>query len=290
MLCSVKRQRTCDTDQVTETWGLAAGTPNDDKSAVTFSTLAVDEDTTRRWLSAVDSLKGLDQHTFLYVERSYAVFQRSLDLSAHQRMDTALVVEITGSVMDWLGSMRTFLAHSERRVKRTSGEPEYRHLCSDAYETYFGYRFLYRLRNYAQHLALPVHSLHLTESGWTILVSRDALIEQFDGWSAVRTELLTGPEDIALVPLLAEAMEAMQPIAAMTRRWDHPVAREALAGYEELRAHFERDHPGCFPVLFSTADEGPPIPGSRLLATPLDWPLLDQAADLLRRSRAIEQG
>lgn len=275
---------------MTETWRLAAGAPDDGGSGVKLRTLAVDEDTSQRWLSAVDSLQILDQDAFLYVERSYRLFRQSLDLSVQQRMDTALVVEITGSVMDWLGSMRTFLAHSERRLKHTGKESEYVRPCSHAYDTYFGYRFLYRLRNYAQHLALPVHNLNRGESGWSLLLSRDALIQQFDGWSAVRAELLEGPEDIALTHLLAHAMEALQPVAALMRRWDHFVAQEAMAGYEELRAHFERDHPECFPVLFSTPDEGPPTAGSRMRMTaPLSWQLLDHAADFLRRSDVVEQ-
>ncbi|MDE0437653.1 MAG: hypothetical protein OXJ36_04560 [bacterium] len=86
-----------------------------------------------------------------------------LDPSAYQ-------VPITASVLNFLAAMRMFLDQSECELKRLDKVDNgnryfaWKSACSSEYDDYFAYRFLYRFRNYVQHVGLPL-------SNWDISIS-----------------------------------------------------------------------------------------------------------------------
>jgi hypothetical protein len=208
-----------------------------------------------RWISAIDGLTYAEQTNFLYVERSFRIFEKSLRTGANEA-----ATEIPGSVMDWLGAMRTALAHWERRLRRAEDELPFLATCSHEYDTVFAYRFLYRLRNYAQHLALPVHTLSSSGHGWTLYLDRDALLEQFDGWSTVRNELEAGPDQIELEPLIRTCMESLQRIAQVVARHDVGELGQTLMDLEEASMYFS-DHYGddSEPIICYVPDSEQPL-------------------------------
>jgi hypothetical protein len=209
-----------------------------------------------RWLDAIDELAYAEQYTFRYVERSFRIFEKSL-----KQMNTSeAITEIAGSVMDWLSAMRTALAHSERRLRRTRDEASFLAACRYEYDTVFAYRFLYRLRNYAQHLALPVHTLSGSDSGWILYVDRDALLKQFNGWSTVRNDLEAGPEQIELEPLIRTCMESLHRIAQVVARHDTEELDQTLTDLEEGATYFS-DHYGddSEPIVYRVPDNEEPF-------------------------------
>ena len=67
---------------------------------------------------------------------------------------------------NYLASIRFFLDFTETRVKRRFGKTSqqaqsFKRACSSAFDNTFAYRFLYKLRNYAQHCGLPVGPLDI---------------------------------------------------------------------------------------------------------------------------------
>lgn len=106
-------------------------------------------------------------------------------------------VHINRGLLNLLSSMRTFLDHSEFNLKKRYGDEseQFKHFkkaCSAAYDGDFSYRFIYRLRNYAQHCALPLGRLEIgsklnemTEIPFhylKVFFDRDQLLNSFDDW------------------------------------------------------------------------------------------------------------
>lgn len=237
-------------------WLLGARRPSSDKHGMQLQEVDASSEQLARWIDAIQELTYAEQHTFRYVERSFKIFETSL-----RRMSLSeAIIEIAGSVMDWLGAMRTALAHWERRFRRTHDEAPFLAACKREYDSVFAYRFLYRLRNYAQHLALPVHTLSVSDNGWVFCVDRDALLEQFDGWSTVKNELAAGPEQIELEPLIRTCMESLYRIAQVAAQHDTEELDQTLMNLEEGAAYF-RDHYGddVEPIVYRVPDDEEPL-------------------------------
>lgn len=67
-------------------------------------------------------------------------------------------------LFNYLSSARTYLDHSEKYLKNKYGNnsPQYNRFkifTSNLYDNFFEYRFLYKLRNYAQHCGLPINNI-----------------------------------------------------------------------------------------------------------------------------------
>jgi hypothetical protein len=67
------------------------------------------------------------------------------------------IFNINRLVLNFLSAIRTFLDHAETYIKRTYGKESdqlkiFNNFRRSCYDTYFSYRFLYKLRNYSQHI------------------------------------------------------------------------------------------------------------------------------------------
>lgn len=131
------------------------------------------------------------------------------------------------AAINWLTAVRLFLDHTETDLKRRFGSDSpqaqrFKTSASKAYDAWFGYRFTYRFRNYVQHCGLPLSLISITEphgqvhqhakQAVELLLDRDALLDAFDGWSSIRTELAAMPEQFPLLPLAEEAMEGLRQV------------------------------------------------------------------------------
>jgi hypothetical protein len=234
---------------VTE-YRLAAARQGSAEQGIQVVVLEIDETTDRMWRIALKELTYFEQRDIEYVERAYkAVQAASRPYRGNKRLiESSAVIELTGSTMDWLGAMRTYLAHIERKLSGTDDAPGFRSRCVNAYDGCFAYRFLYRLRNYAQHYALPLHKAVALDQGWRLCVDRDALLEQYDGWSAVGDEIRHGEPEIDILPLIAEAMEALRAVDKPLLEKDQRTATDAADCVRQIRAHFEAHHFGAMLV------------------------------------------
>jgi len=69
--------------------------------------------------------------------------------------------------LNYLSSIRTFIDHSETTIKRRYSEnskeySEFKKTTKYYFDNYFSYRFLYKLRNYAQHIGLPIEEIEIS--------------------------------------------------------------------------------------------------------------------------------
>lgn len=139
-----------------------------------------------------------------------------------------MVLEVNRRILNFLSSMRTFLDHWETSLNRRYGQQSdqfkrFKVATSRAYDGSFSYRFLYRLRNYAQHCGMPVGSLNMSASApspgsteidrqMTMNFNRDTLLE-FDGWGAqVKAELTAMPTRFDVTPHVRRVMDYLKEI------------------------------------------------------------------------------
>ena len=147
------------------------------------------------------------------------IFKKVQDVGKHN-LDRA-ILDLNRKILNYLCSIRTFLDHNETDVKRSYGDAEieyFKKICADHYDNSFAYRFLYKLRNYAQHCGMPVGNLFIdsekdvsSSTGKKVTISlvfdRDKLLSRFDGWNAsLKKELRNKPAYFDVAPLLEEMM------------------------------------------------------------------------------------
>lgn len=133
--------------------------------------------------------------------------------------------------LNYLSSMRTFLDHSEAFLSRKFGKEssqflEFKKLTSVFYDNSFAYRFFYKLRNYAQHIGLPLSRiLFATEynrkdnqikGSLNVLFDRDKLLLNYDGWGVVKSDLETKEKEFDAIPLICEMTHNMLEIRRNT--------------------------------------------------------------------------
>lgn len=189
--------------------------------------------------------RTLQRTTFVVLERNYrsfcAVEREALagitrDPPYRINADGIRIALIT-AVVNYLTSMRMFLDHSQADLKRRDAEDggnrfvTWNQACSDEYDDYFAYRFLYRFRNYIQHVGLPISNLEVSNrmdadgriTGSIFLgESPDHLVNSFDRWSAVADELKTLSTDIDLSDQIHISMECLNRIAEALLQEDLP--------------------------------------------------------------------
>ena len=104
-------------------------------------------------------------------------------------------LELNRLFLNYIFSFRTYIDHLETFLKRTFGKTSeefngYKQLTRSLYDGYFEYRFIYKLRNYAQHCGLPVDIFSITTSlnngiydvKINMAFDPQGLLEKFDGW------------------------------------------------------------------------------------------------------------
>lgn len=121
-------------------------------------------------------------------------------------------LDINRVLLNLLSSVRMYLDHTELIINRRYGDASprftnFKRACSDAYDGQFSYRFLYKLRNYAQHLGLPLsvfsissreHPERLGEPYHELSfgLNRDLALSDFDWGKQLSEELRLQPEII----------------------------------------------------------------------------------------------
>lgn len=116
---------------------------------------------------------------------------------------------------NFLSSMRTFLDHSERILKKEYGKnseevKNFKELTNRLYDSHFSYRFLYKLRNYAQHNGLGITHFNISKEYGVdnniniesiISLNRDLILDDFK-WNPITKDIQNQPEEIYIKPLM----------------------------------------------------------------------------------------
>jgi hypothetical protein len=141
--------------------------------------------------------------------------------------------------LNWLLSARAFLESTESQLKRRYGKDSpqvgrFKAATARHHDSKFSYRFLYRLRNYAQHWDWPQLEGRIQvdssedPSKWLELFFNKSTLLAFRGWGTVREELENLPGEIHLEDHVDQMMEAIRDIAARAYEIDSPGMKESL--------------------------------------------------------------
>lgn len=97
--------------------------------------------------------------------------------------------------LNYVFSFRTYIDHLETFLKRTFGDTSneviaFKKLTAELYDNHFEYRFIYKLRNYAQHCGLPIDVFNINPSIYegvydvkiNIEFDPDLLLVKFHAW------------------------------------------------------------------------------------------------------------
>jgi hypothetical protein len=192
-------------------------------------------------------------------------------------------IEVTRHVMNFLGAANAFLGQSEEQLRKLWGKnspvvSEWNRKRQDLHAARFSYRFVYVLRNFAQHSALPITDMGFRARGQAydsltfgihIPLARDKLLSANFDWGRVRADIAAQPEKIELLPLLDEHVESLREILCNALRNFH--ARMAGAGrcIEEL-VHELRAPDGAALVVFLGEDVRPGIAPRKQMHVPVN--------------------
>lgn len=131
-------------------------------------------------------------------------------------------LEVNRRLSNYLSSFRLYLDFSEARLKRCYGRENavvaaFKRLCARVFDESFAYRFCYKLRNFAQHLGMPIghiqgHSAllpgtpELAVHSISVMFSAADLARAWpDGWGKVKVDLLAGPPLFDVLPVVRRA-------------------------------------------------------------------------------------
>lgn len=166
----------------------------------------------------------LDENLFRIVEMNYAEIKATSDYTLSQyesgsfEMDEVFL-NMNRLILNFLASVRTFLDHTETRLKREYGENSdelnfFKSETAEAYDNNFCYRFLYKLRNYSQHCGLPAGSVSINSTGdknnktvntLNLLLVKDALLNNYESWgNPVKGELQNQQDNFDIMHLIDE--------------------------------------------------------------------------------------
>jgi hypothetical protein len=139
-----------------------------------------------------------------------------------------MFLNINRRLLNYLSSIRSFLDHTETRLKEKYGKEfarvkHFLEACSKEYENSFSYKFFYTLRNFTQHFGMPVGSLRLTStedppySGKVshhleVTFDRDELLK-YNGWKRMlKEEIQRLPQEFDISSHVFNMMKCLERI------------------------------------------------------------------------------
>lgn len=129
--------------------------------------------------------------------------------------------------INFLSSTRSYLDYMERLLKKRYGTNSplfigFKEKCKTEFESNFSYRFLYNLRNYAQHKGFPINhitfSKQLTEDNppkilaqLNVSIDRDKILLDYK-WGKLTSEIQSLPLLIDVIPHVLSFLNSLQKI------------------------------------------------------------------------------
>ncbi|VVB94711.1 Uncharacterised protein [uncultured archaeon] len=157
----------------------------------------------------------------------------SMSFSRIERMN----LNINRYIMNFLSSIRSYLDLSETNLKKKNEKDSQRVrlfecACSNAYDNHFSYRFLSKMRNYAQHFGMPVGEISLQKSlipgsndvhhSFKVEFVRDELL-RYDKWGLpLKSEIQRLPPTFEITPHITIMMECIEAINFILIKDDLP--------------------------------------------------------------------
>lgn len=184
-----------------------------------------------------------DYSFFNLIEWNLDDFMALVNLNERTYLDAArksptrhfLGLDLNRRLLNFMSSVRTYLDHTETRLKRRYGPKDsrvkgFKQACAQEYDGVFSYRFLYKLRNYAQHCGLPIGKVQIEAEGFeedglkhsryvvSIEFARDELLSRFDWTPGLASEIRDQPEFFSVCHHIMNVMQCLDRIHASVIR------------------------------------------------------------------------
>lgn len=132
----------------------------------------------KKFSKSIEKIRGQSEYCDFLKEE----FQEYLLVIENKK---SKATNITRAINNYLSSYKAFLDRWETYFKREGNELFIQHFkktVSDVYDKCFEYRFLYNLRNYAQHAGIPISKINSSLTDETeILISKEIFLNSHSG-------------------------------------------------------------------------------------------------------------
>ncbi|MBJ6728022.1 hypothetical protein [Geomesophilobacter sediminis] len=250
---------------------------------------------------------------FDVVEKNYKELVNLIDEStSHLNSLTSSILAPVSVVMDvmtslsqkttnFLSSTSAFLAHVDRQLEKIHGRDSTEWLTWDAkrkdlHAGSFAYRFLYELRNFAQHRDIPFSTLNCTgernsEDASLVfqiktLIVTEQLISSGHNWKKLTAQIEQQPNVFDLLPLASEYLQCLRQLCLEASR--PQMERLAICDhYFNVLRNTLKIPPGAVPVIFVGESASKGKPPSRHEVIPMEQfsHLLGKLAEFVMRSQ-----
>lgn len=187
-------------------------------------------------------------------------------------------------ISNFLSSTSAFLAQTETQLRRIHGRdsPELKawdEKRKNLHASSFSYRFLYELRNFAQHRALPFSSFNIAgvraventpllfKAGAFIL--REGLLGVGYDWKKLQVEIQQQPSEFEVLPLISEYLHSLRQLCLDVVQL-HSVQLAECARYFDAVHRTLKTPMGAVPVIFIGESTSKDIPPSRFESIPTE--------------------
>lgn len=203
-------------------------------------------------------------------------------------------------LLNYIMSVKTLLDHMETNINRKYGVDsikfkQFKSLAATEYDSYFSYRFMYKLRNFVQHCGMPPLSFEadkkISEDENELNVSlkvyfeRDRLLRGFSKWGAqVARELNEKDERFIIFPIIEEHFNSICRIYVSFTESD--LLLDALAARDSI-LEFIGDHE-CVDDNYSIVEFKQVGERLKLRQVPVPVSMLKKIDDFYDVKRAIK--
>ncbi|WP_042353062.1 hypothetical protein [Bacillus massiliigorillae] len=146
-----------------------------------------------------------NKHLYQLIVKNGEELEKYLEIIRDKEMSElespdSLIFESNRLFMNYLSILRTYDDHISSALSKTFNsqvKEEFKSFLSKMYDQFYTYRFIVRLRNFAQHFDLPISSFTNSQNGKFFVMNREQLL-RYDGWSTVKQEIQRMEENIAI--------------------------------------------------------------------------------------------
>ncbi len=176
-------------------------------------------------------------------------------------------------LINYFTVFRSYSDHSERILKKYFGATseeygKYDTETSRVYDSSFGYRLIYKLRNYTQHCEMPVGHLNFVTDrtvkpeemigAFQLILDRDQLLKDYNGWGSTKKDIELQNERFDLHSLVKDSISGIRHIDNVVDELFKPKILQIESAIERHFPVVDYDRYGY--CIFSEAkDTGPTI-------------------------------
>lgn len=238
-----------------------------ENNLVTFNEIRkLDDKEYKRYLDALKDIYEIDDEISLFhmIFINYFDFRwyiESMIKNSHHNsiIQSKIKTDVNNlncKLNNFLSSIRLFLDHSDRKLKKKYGPESEEYILfdnktSELFDSYFSYRFLYKLRNYVQHNNVAITNVNVFEDedmiSLSIALNRDLLLNEYK-WGKVKKDLENQKDLIEIFPLMAEMLNNLKKLVLIVIKNELDKINDSIDFINSLIDEIDEQH---IPVTFN---------------------------------------